>query len=151
MLLSKLSVSCLATYLVTTFGQWQSDRTKSFMNNSKRNLKCVFSLCKRVQLQPWHKQTIFCFHICLLISIWVLLEKVTEVEMSSTMNSWSPTSETFPVALLSYCTFLTRLPMTIAEILSFYLTSSFSFTSMQTPTLPYEKIEAVNWKAYKYS
>lgn len=74
-------------HLVTTFGHWQSDRTKSFLNNSKRNLKCVFSLCKKVQLQPWHEQTIFCLHICLLTSIWVLLEKVTEVEMSSIMNS----------------------------------------------------------------
>lgn len=66
-------------HLVTTFGQWQSDRTKSFLNNSKRNLKCVFSLWKKVQLQPWHGQTIFCLHICLLTSIWVLLEKVTEL------------------------------------------------------------------------
>lgn len=130
-------------HLVTTFGQWQ---TKSFLNNSKRNLKCIFLLCCMVQLQPWHKQTIFGLHVCLLISIRVLLEKVTEVEMGSTINSSSPTSETFPMTLLFYYVFLTHSAMTIADILSFYLTSSFSFTSIWTPTL-LEKIEAVNWKA----
>lgn len=101
------------------------DRTKRFLKNSKRHVSFHYAVWSKSN-PGMSTQSPY-----LLASIQVLLQEVTEMKEFH--------HEIMITTSLSYYIFLTRSPMAIVNLLSFYLTSSL-FPSLQSEPQPYDLI-----------